>query len=95
MSHSGAPSAVISPQPQAPAPKKPTTDETRTFTNNEGEPSFEVTFKKNAVVIKRVGEPNILRTINQKYGNIRTVDGQMKQVADDIIWHLFNLTDNT
>lgn len=82
-------------QPQAQKPKKPVVGETRKYSDHEGGPSFEVKFKSDTeVVIKRTGEPNILRQIVNKYGNIRMVDGHMKKTADDLLWFLFDLTES-
>ena len=94
MAHSGAPSVVNANQPAPKKPTKPVRGEVRTFNDNEGNPSFEVEFKKDTVVIRKTGNADILRTIVPKYGNIRRVDGQMKDVADQTLWYLFNLQDD-
>lgn len=76
-------------------PIKPKVGDVKTFPGMDGETAFEVRFKKDDVVeIRRLGEPNVLRQIMNKYGNIRTVDGQLKQTADLIAWFLYDLTDS-
>lgn len=95
MAHSGASSVVSQQQPVAKKAERPKQDDMHTFSGADGEPAFTVRFKeKNTVEIKRVGEPDVFRTIVPKYGNIRKVDGQMKQAAEEILWYLFNLTDS-
>lgn len=74
--------------------KKPVAGETKIYHDLQGEPSFKVTFKDKKIIIERVGEANITREIVPKYGNIRKVDGQMHQAADDALWYLFNLTES-
>lgn len=95
MAHSGAPSVVTTPQPVAKKADKPKRDDIQTFSGADAEPAFTVRFKSDdTVVIQRIGEANVLREIVPKYGNIRKIDGQMKQAADAILWYLFNLTDS-
>ena len=96
MGHSGAPTVVTAQQPVAAKPKKPIVGEVRQFESQTGEPAFFVKFKKNGIEITVDPEvqPDITRTIVPKYGNVRKIEGQMHQVADLALWHLFNITED-
>lgn len=94
MAHSGAPSVVQPQQTAQQKPKRPKDGDVKEFFDHEGQPSFVVKFKGDKVIIEKTGEADVLRTIVPKYGNIRKIDGQLKQAADDALWYLFNLTDS-
>jgi len=96
MSNSMAPSRVQLFQPPAHERKKPQEGEKIAFTGADSTVAFTVTFKSGKVVFEKMenGKPDVTRRINQKFGNVRTVEAQLYEVADMIREHLFGIKDN-